>query len=492
MAPEDKDQSNNKETTLVKKTRLPKFLLELNEQDILIVCSMLIASIFLLDISLAIGLVVSILYVIPVLICIWSPRRRTIFLVAAVSSILTLVAVPLKPPGEILFPLFNRPESLVALWTVAVLVDHFITERKRAEMALQSSQQMLQLVLDNVPDRVFWKDRELNFLGANRTAARDAGLSDPKEIIGKNDHELAWRESAACYQRDDRQVIESGRPKINFEEIQVQSDGSTRWLQTSKVPLRDPDGNIFGVLGVYEDITERKEMEEDLKRSNAELQQFAYVASHDLQEPLRMVTAYLTLLDKRYKGQLDEKARQYMQFAIDGGLRAKDLVQDLLAFSRVDMHVSPTQLTSMEAVLDKTLDNLSVRIKELNASVSHDPLPTILADELQMVQVMQNLISNAIKFHGAERPIVHISCKDGGQEWIFSIHDNGIGIDPRYKEKIFILFQRLHSTQEYEGTGIGLAISKKIVERHGGKIWFESLPGRGTTFYFTIPKELRR
>ncbi len=142
-----------------------------------------------------------------------------------------------------------------------------ITERKRAEMALQSSQQMLQLVLDNVPDRVFWKDRELNFLGANRTAARDAGLSDPKEIIGKNDHELAWRESAACYQRDDRQVIESGRPKINFEEIQVQSDGSTRWLQTSKVPLRDPEGQIFGILGTYEDITERKRVEEELRAS---------------------------------------------------------------------------------------------------------------------------------------------------------------------------------------------------------------------------------
>ena len=254
-----------------------------------------------------------------------------------------------------------------------------------------------------------------------------------------------------------------------------------------------PFGEYFITTGV--DISDiriaQRGLEEHarkLERSNAELQQFAYVASHDLQEPLRMVTAYLGLLKKKYGDQLDGKAKDYMDIAIDGGLRARGLIQDLLEFSRVGSQAKVFRPTNMEKVLAKALENLMIRIGENNALITHDHLPTIMADDSQMTQVMQNLIGNAIKFHGTEPPMVHISCKDEGTEWCFSVSDNGIGIDPQYRDKIFVLFQRLHARNEYEGTGIGLAICKKIIELHGGKIWFDSRPGSGTTFYFTVSK----
>ncbi len=225
----------------------------------------------------------------------------------------------------------------------------------------------------------------------------------------------------------------------------------------------------------------------ELSRSNEELKQFAYVASHDLQEPLRMVTAYLSLLDDKYGDQLDERAKQYLDFAVDGGLRAKDLVQDLLDFSRIDTQGKAFGETSMELVLDVVLKNLAVQIKEQGATVTHDPLPNMIADDGQMVQLLQNLVSNAIKFRGVDDPKVHIGCTDENEEWRFTVRDNGIGIDPQYAEKIFVIFQRLHTRDEYPGTGIGLAISKKIVERHGGRIWVESETGKGSIFVFTIP-----
>ncbi len=230
----------------------------------------------------------------------------------------------------------------------------------------------------------------------------------------------------------------------------------------------------------------------ELERSNSELQQFAYVASHDLQEPLRMVTVYLNLLENRFGDKLDGDARTFLDFAVEGGLRARDLVNDLLEFSRVDSQGKSFMEVDMENVLSRVRNNLSVQIEEDHASVSGDLLTVIKADDSQMVQVLQNLISNAIKFHGQESPTVHVSFFDLGSEWLFSVKDNGIGIEPEYNDKLFVLFRRLHTRDKYKGTGIGLAISKKIVERHGGRIWFDSEPGKGTEFRFTIPKEPRR
>ncbi len=225
----------------------------------------------------------------------------------------------------------------------------------------------------------------------------------------------------------------------------------------------------------------------ELGRSNAELQQFAYVASHDLQEPLRMVSSYTQLLAKRFKGKLDADADDFIGFAVDGAARMQKLIQDLLAYSRVSTRDMDRQTTSMETVLGYAADNLQVIMKEAEAVVTHDPLPSVKGDERQLTQLVQNLVSNAIKFRREQPPRIHVSAKRLDTEWLFSVQDNGIGIDLQYADRIFVIFQRLHNREEYPGTGIGLAICKKIAERHGGRIWVESESGKGSTFFFTLP-----
>jgi signal transduction histidine kinase len=225
----------------------------------------------------------------------------------------------------------------------------------------------------------------------------------------------------------------------------------------------------------------------ELARSNSDLQQFAYVASHDLQEPLRMVASYTQLLAKRYKGKLDKDADEFVAFAVNGANRMQALIQDLLAFARVDTQGQHFEPTSLEALLGYALDNLKGGIEESGAVLTHDPLPTVMADERQGLHLLQNLLSNAIKFRKQDPPLVHISAEKRDRNWLFSVRDNGIGIDPQYAERIFVIFQRLHTNAEYPGTGIGLSICKKIVERHGGRIWMESQLGQGATFLFTLP-----
>lgn len=621
-------------------------------------------------------------------------------------------------------------------------------ERLRAENDLRASQQMLQTVLDTIPVRVFWKDRKSNYLGSNHAFALDAGLDNPAELIGKNDYQTAWRDLADLYRRDDRQVIESGLPKLNYEEPQTAPDGRRIWVRTSKIPLVDEEGAIHGVLGVYEeitdwkqaqeslrqseeqfrsffesanvgmgqadpstlrfvrvnnrlceltgfgreelcsmspadlthpgdrqadlkqfmamvkgqtpdysnekryirkdgqvvwvqvaarmihdaagrplrtaavimDITKRKRAEEalrettgrlqaifraspyaiivldpkgkvvawspsaehmfgwseqevmgrplpyvppdkqqehlairqrvmegevvvfevvrrkkdgtdlilsisaaplrdlqgnivgimsinadvteqkrnlealakyseELERSNRDLEQFAYVATHDLQEPLRMVSSFLQLLKERHGPALPESANEYMDFAIEGALRMKALIDGLLAYSRLGTQAQAIRPMSAQAAVDAALANLAALIGETNAAVACDtPLPSIKADPIQLTQLFQNLIGNAIKFRADRRPEIHIQATRREGEWLFSVQDNGIGIDAAFQEKVFMIFRRLHTRQKFPSTGIGLAICKRIVERHHGRIWVESVPGRGSTFYFTIPE----
>jgi light-regulated signal transduction histidine kinase (bacteriophytochrome) len=266
-----------------------------------------------------------------------------------------------------------------------------------------------------------------------------------------------------------------------------------KWLLQITVNI----GNLIGQLmarrqaeaAMREAFQELEHKTKELTRSNEELQQFAYVASHDLQEPLRMISSYTQLLERRYGARLDGDARDFMAYIVDGAARMKQLIEDLLAYSRVGTRGKDFQDVASGASLDRALANLRASIESSGAQVTRDRMPDVLADGAQLSQVFQNLIGNAIKFRGEAPPAIHVGAETREAVWVFTVKDNGIGLDTQYADRIFMMFQRLHNKADYPGTGIGLAIVKKIVERHGGRIWVESEPGKGATFGFTIARE---
>jgi len=274
-------------------------------------------------------------------------------------------------------------------------------------------------------------------------------------------------------------------------------DGRVLSVSLTVSPVRDASGRIVGASKVARDMTEREQHQQALreanaalKRSNADLEQFAYSASHDLQEPLRMVATYTELLRKKFGQQLGERGDEYIRYAVEGALRMERLIKDLLAFTQASsLGQEPTEWVDANDVVDDVLANLATAIADSNATVTRDTLPAVRIHKFQLQQLFQNLIGNAIRYRGADPPRIHVGVGRSDGEWVFSVQDNGIGIDQQYKEQVFGIFKRLHSAAEYPGTGMGLAICQRIVQRAGGRIWVESELGRGSTFFFTLAAE---
>lgn len=256
--------------------------------------------------------------------------------------------------------------------------------------------------------------------------------------------------------------------------------------------MQDADGNISTWIASSTEIHEQKEKEQELERANEDLQQFAYSASHDLQEPIRNVAVYSELIAKRYHDVLDAKGQQFLGFLQEGGRRLATLINDLLTYTRAGMAEANEATVAASAVLEHTLSGLAEAIRENHAKITSEDLPDVYMGESHLQQVFQNLIGNALKYRSEEAPQIHVSVSKRAAAWCFSVKDNGIGIESQYKEKIFGVFKRLHHDQKYSGTGIGLAICQRVVERYGGRIWVESEPGKGATFFFTVPRYPQR
>jgi PAS domain S-box-containing protein len=388
----------------------------------------------------------------------------------------------------------------VLMGTVGVIRD--ITERKLIEDRLVESEQLFRAIFDNANDGIALLNMSKHEMHiCNRMM---------NGMLGYGPEETAHMHIRDLHPENELSGILKQYKKQALGELTI----------SKNIPLKHRNGEMVYVdinagrielhdesylLGIYRDVTERRRFEEELKklnesleqrvrertreleRSNRELEQFAYVASHDLQEPLRMVSSYVQLLEKRYSEKLDDDAKEFIDFAVDGATRMQALIHDLLSFSRVGTRGKPFAEVDMESALSDALSNLKITLEGAGAEVTNDPLPPAYADRGQMVQLFQNLVGNAIKFKGEKPPKVHISSRKEEGSWVFSVSDNGIGIEKEYLKRIFVIFQRLHTREEYDGTGIGLAVCNKIVNRHGGHIWVESVPGKGSTFFFSIP-----
>ena len=364
-----------------------------------------------------------------------------------------------------------------------------ITERKRAELSLRTSEERFRAVSETAYNPIISANREGNIIHWNKAAERTFGYTST-EAMGKPLTLIMPERFHGAHRQGLERYLRTGEARVIGKRIELtgrRQNGDEFPIELSLASWETSEGAFF--TGIIRDLTERKQAEQaaELARSNADLQAFAYVASHDLQEPLRMVTSFLELLRDGYKGRLDAEADEYIGYAVDGATRMQQLISDLLAYSRASTRPEELSAIDCETVLEEVLGNLARAAQEGGVAITHDPLPTVVADRTQMTQVLQNLVANAITFRNARMPRVHISAARTGTEWLFSVRDNGIGISPEHRERIFAIFQRLHVGGEYPGTGIGLAICKRIVERHGGRIWVESQPGEGSTFFFTVP-----
>ena len=420
---------------------------------------------------------------------------------AGKAGLRSAFALPIRLGDQTLGALefFHGEEQQADEWllktgaAIGAQLGHFMA-RVQAERDLRLSEARFRSLTALSSDWYWEQDEELRLTFMSGRFVERTGI-DPAPFIGRR----RWERPAPNLTESDwarhKAQLERHEPFFDFEVERVSPDGVSVWLSLCGEPVFE-DGKFRGYRGVGTDITDRKRAQavlraayDELTRSNSELQQFAYVASHDLQEPLRMIGSYTQLLERRYGDKLDADAREFMSFIVEGATRMKQLIEDLLAYSRVGTRGKELRPVQAQGALDRALVNLRASIESSGAQITHDLLPEVSADETQLTQLFQNLIGNAIKFRKKdEPPRVHVALRDAGDEWRFSVSDKGIGIEPQYFERIFMVFQRLHTRDEYPGTGIGLAICKKVVDRHRGRIWVESAYGEGSTFHFTLHK----
>ena len=371
---------------------------------------------------------------------------------------------------------YPHPEGLSAY-------SHNINDRKKAEIELVQSNQKISEIIESIQDNFYVLDYDWNYVHINKQSAEVLGM-ETKDFIGQNHWKMFPQYRGTVLEDNFREAME----KREVRQFEIHSPYNDNWFIVTVYPSEE------GITVLGTNITERKKIEEDLQttmdeltQSNKELEQFAYITSHDLREPLRMITSFLQLLERRYKDQLDQDANEFIDFAVNGAKRLDAMTNALLQYSKITKEKREVIPVNFEHVLKHALTNLKLQIEENNAIITHDPLPTIIGDEELKVQLFQNIIANSIKYKGQETPKIHISSTKEKNQYLFSIKDNGIGISNKHLKRIFTIFQRLHTHDEYEGTGIGLAIAQKIVHQQDGQIWVESELGKGSTFYFTIP-----
>lgn len=435
-----------------------------------------------LDLYMPRGASMGVLYVALIFYSLWFGQPRTPYILALISTFLIILGYYASIPGnvEASSVYTNRALSIVAVWITAFVIASY----KNAQQQVEEGRRFLDLVINKIPEAVFVKNKSSHVIMANDHFWKRYPQQDDKAQSAQPVKSTFTPESLQVALEKEQQAFDEGASETR--EIVLLANGEKRTFFTKRI--RFWNKKAVYILGVSTDITDLQLAFEEIMHSNEELARFAYIASHDLQEPLRMIANFTTLLKEEYGDRLQGDGRQYMTFIVDSANRMQELVADLLDYSRVGAEDMRFETFPGRVMVDSALSNLKVIIDSIQAVITIDELPIVRANPTQFTQLFQNLIGNALKYSDPNRTSeIHIGATQQNGCWIFSVCDNGIGIKKEYFDQIFVVFSRLHHNRDYKGTGIGLAICKKIVENHKGRIWLESEPGKGSCFYFTIP-----